>query len=89
MFIQSAGCPWDLLVIPIPHYHCPAASYLIVDALDRIFRKYLVNSLIVWCGIYDMSSDGPYKCTTCNGKEFGSREELDKHTREEHATSTL
>ena len=26
-----------------------------------------------------MSADGPYKCVSCNGREFKSREELEKH----------
>jgi hypothetical protein len=29
-----------------------------------------------------------YKCVLCEGKAFGSKEELDKHNREVHATST-
>ena len=37
----------------------------------------------------DMSADGPYKCTSCNGREFKSREELEKHNQEQHATSAL
>ena len=28
-----------------------------------------------------MSSDGPYKCVSCNGKEFKSREELEQHNK--------
>jgi hypothetical protein len=36
-----------------------------------------------------MSQDRPYRCTLCNGREFNSREDLDKHTQEEHKTSTL
>jgi Zinc-finger double-stranded RNA-binding len=36
-----------------------------------------------------MAQDSPYKCVTCNGKIFKTREELDKHTSEEHATSKL
>jgi hypothetical protein len=34
-------------------------------------------------------ADEKYKCTVCDGKEFGSKEELDKHNAEEHATSSL
>ena len=37
----------------------------------------------------DMSADRPYKCTSCNGKEFKSREELEKHNQEQHGTSAL
>lgn len=29
-----------------------------------------------------------YKCVSCEGKAFRSKEELDKHNREEHPTST-
>ena len=36
-----------------------------------------------------MSGDGPYKCVSCNGREFKSREELEKHNQEQHSTSTL
>ena len=31
-----------------------------------------------------MSADGPYKCVSCNGREFRSREELEKHNQEQH-----
>jgi hypothetical protein len=34
-------------------------------------------------------TDEEYKCALCDGKAFGSKEELDKHNREEHATSTV
>jgi hypothetical protein len=34
-------------------------------------------------------TDEEYKCVLCDGKAFGSKEELDKHNREEHATSTV
>ena len=33
-----------------------------------------------------MSMDEPFRCNLCDGLEFGSREELDKHTREKHST---
>ena len=36
-----------------------------------------------------MAADGPYKCVSCNGKEFKSREELEKHNEEQHSTSAL
>ena len=36
-----------------------------------------------------MSADGPYKCVSCNGREFKSREELEKHNQEQHSTSAL
>jgi len=36
-----------------------------------------------------MSADGPYKCVSCNGKEFKSREELEKDNQEQHGTSAL
>jgi hypothetical protein len=29
-----------------------------------------------------------YGCTSCDGKKFHSKEELDKHNREEHLTSS-
>ena len=34
-----------------------------------------------------MSADGPYKCVSCNDREFKSREELENH--EQHSTSAL
>ena len=36
-----------------------------------------------------MSMDEPFRCNLCDGLEFGSREELDKHTREKHFTAAL
>ena len=36
-----------------------------------------------------MSADGPYKCVSCNGKEFKSREELEKHNEEQHMNKVL
>jgi hypothetical protein len=36
-----------------------------------------------------MSLDKPFKCDLCKGLELGSREELDKHNRENHPTATL
>jgi hypothetical protein len=36
-----------------------------------------------------MSLDEPFKCNLCNGTEFSSREELDKHNREKHPTAAL
>jgi hypothetical protein len=37
----------------------------------------------------DMSNDEPYRCTVCSNMIFNSREELDKHNREKHETTTL
>ena len=36
-----------------------------------------------------MSAGGPYKCTSGNGRDFRSREELEKHNQEQHGTSAL
>jgi hypothetical protein len=36
-----------------------------------------------------MSIDEPFICSLCNGAEFNSREELDKHNREKHPTASL
>ena len=36
-----------------------------------------------------MSNDEPYRCNVCGNMTFNSREELDKHNREKHETSTL
>ena len=37
----------------------------------------------------DMSNAEPYRCTVCANMIFNSREELDKHNREKHETTTL
>jgi hypothetical protein len=36
-----------------------------------------------------MSNDEPYRCNVCGNMTFNSREELDKHNREKHETTTL
>jgi hypothetical protein len=51
-----------------------------------VHRIEWINSLVTY---EDMSGDGPYKCVSCNGREFKSREELEKHNEEQHSTSTL
>ena len=36
-----------------------------------------------------MSADGPYKCVSCKGRDFKSREELEKHNQEQHSNELL
>jgi hypothetical protein len=61
---------------------CPVKENYVHNNLNISHKLYVEK-------ISYMSNDEPYKCNVCGNLIFNSREELDKHNREKHETTTL
>ena len=61
---------------------CPVKENCFHNNLNIIHKLYVEK-------ISYMSNDEPYKCNVCGNLIFNSREDLDKHNREKHETTTL